>query len=139
MTTPLQCLVAFALWTLALVLVGVGPWRIGQVLMNTMRANSFPSGQPHGPEWYQRLNRAHANAVENLPVFAALVIAGEVSGLARTVPLLTTLPLVIVVARLGQSVAHISSGRSVVVNIRFTFFIVQAVSMAIMGALLLRG
>ena len=76
MTTPLQCLVAFALWTLALVLVGVGPWRIGQVLMNKVRPNSFPSGQPHGPEWYQRLNRAHANAVENLPVFAALVIAG---------------------------------------------------------------
>ena len=61
------------------------------------------------------------------------------SGLARTVPLLTTLPIVIVVARLGQTVAHISSGRSLVVNIRFTFFIVQAVSMAIMGALLLRG
>jgi uncharacterized MAPEG superfamily protein len=39
--------------------------------------------QPQSP-WAQRLMRAHANAVENLVVFAALVLAANVLGVTST-------------------------------------------------------
>ena len=38
--------------------------------------------QPQSP-WAQRLMRAHANAVENLVVFAALVLAAHAAGVAN--------------------------------------------------------
>ncbi len=132
-----MCLVAFSLWTLALVLLGVVPYRAGQVLLKKARANSFTPAVPHGPDWYQRLMRAHANAAENLPVFAALVVVGELSGVSARVPALGTLAVVVCVARVGQTVAHLSSGRSVVVNVRFAFFSTQLLAMVAMGVLLL--
>jgi uncharacterized MAPEG superfamily protein len=45
-------------------------------------------GYPQNPKpqspWAQRLMRAHANAVENLVVFAALVLAAHVLGVANS-------------------------------------------------------
>lgn len=123
MTTPLGALLFFALWTLGLVLVGIGPYRVGMVLTGRARPNAFPSGTPHGPEWYQRVNRAHANCVENLPVFGAVVGVGHAVGL--TGGTFGTLAVAVCAARVGQSVAHVSSGRSLAVNVRFAFFLIQ--------------
>lgn len=125
MTVPLACLVFFAAWTLGLVAIGVGPWRVGNVLLRGVRPNSFSAANPEGPDWYLRLMRAHANCVENLPVFGALVLVGHLSGLQDG--LFATLCQVFVAARVGQTFAHLASGRSLVVNIRFSFYLVQLV------------
>lgn len=137
MTTPLTCLVFFAAWTLGLVALGVAPYRVAQVLLGGRRPNSFSAANPDGPEWYQRLLRAHANCVENLPVFGALVLAGHLSG--HTEGAFATLAQVVCAGRVGQTLAHLSSGRSLVVNVRFTFFVVQVGAMGAMAWQLLAG
>jgi uncharacterized MAPEG superfamily protein len=82
---------------------------------------------------YQRLIRAHMNCVENLPVFGAVVLVAAVSGLSNRT--FDTLAEVYLGARVCQSIAHISSGRSLAVNVRFTFFLVQLVCVLWMMAL----
>lgn len=119
MTGSLYCLVGFAAWALLLVL-SIGLIRSGQVLLGMKRSNEFPSGTPHGGDAYWRLNRAHVNAVENLPIFAALVISAQ---LLHVEVLL--LAKIVLVARVAQSLIHISSGRSLAVSARFTAFVVQ--------------
>src|SRR3954454_6518538 len=107
MPSPLVCLVAFASWAVILVLA-IGSTRSIQVLLGKKKANEFPSGTPHGGELYWRLNRAHLNVVENLPIFAALVLTGtwlKVDSWA-----FSTLPMVVVAARLVQTTTHLSSG-----------------------------
>ena len=122
MTTPLWCLLGFVAWTLVL-LLGVGFSRVGAVLSGEKKANEFPSGVPHGGDAYWRLNRAHMNCVENLPLFASVVLVATVAGVRA--PMLDTLARVYLGARIGQSVTHVSSGGVMAVNVRFTFFLVQ--------------
>jgi len=124
MTTPLWCLLGFATWTVLLVLA-VGFWRVRLVLSGHMAPNAFPSGTPHGSERYWRLNRAHMNAVENLPLMASVVLAGSFAGV--TTPLFSTLAQVYLTARIVQSLVHISSNSPLVINLRFTALFVQFV------------
>lgn len=134
MTPPLLCLLGFATWTILLVLVGIGPYRVGSVVVNKAHPAAFPATTPHGPPWYQRLMRAHANCVENLPVFAAVVLVGAVTGYNN--PTFDTLAQVVLGARIGQTVAHISSGRGRVIQIRFGFFLTQLIGILWMVGLL---
>lgn len=137
MTTPLLCLIFFAAWTLALVTFGIGAPRVTAVLRGQAKSNAFPSDRPHGTDRYQRTMRAHANCVENLPVFGAVVLAAHAAGFDSAT--FSHLAVVYVTARVGQTVAHISSGRARVVNIRFSFFVVQLICVAAMIGLLVRG
>ncbi|HXU70494.1 MAG TPA: MAPEG family protein [Polyangia bacterium] len=133
--SPLVCLVAFALW--ALLLVGaLGLVRGGLVLVGRRRPTDFPGGVQHGGDAYWRLNRAHLNTVENLPIFGAIVLSGVVLHVAT--PMFLLLPKVIVCARVVQSLAHLSSGRSLAINARFTAFIVQVASMFALAIEVLR-
>jgi uncharacterized MAPEG superfamily protein len=136
MTIPLSCLLGFATWTVLLVFFGIGPYRVGNVLLGKARASAFPAAVPHGPDWYQRLMRAHANCVENLPVFGAVVLVAAASGYSS--PTFDTLAEVVLAARVCQTIAHVSSGRGRVINIRFTFFLTQVVSMLAMIVLVAR-
>ncbi len=122
MSTAVLCLLLFVIWTLALVLT-VGAVRVWGVLTGKQPPNSFPSGVPHGGDRYWRLNRAHLNAVENLPVFAAVVLAAEATGVRDGA--LAVAPYVLVGARVVQSVVHVASNANMVVNLRFTAFAVQ--------------
>jgi uncharacterized MAPEG superfamily protein len=127
---PLLCLVAFALWPVVLVL-GIGAFRVPQVLMGKAAANSFPSGTPHGGDLYWRLNRAHMNALESLPVFAALVLTAVVS--QTVTPSFERLAMITVGARVAQSIVHVSGNSNMHVNVRFTFFVVQLACFVLMG------
>jgi uncharacterized MAPEG superfamily protein len=106
------------------------------VLTRKQAPNSFPSGQQHGSDRYWRMNRAHINAVENLPIFGALVLAAEASGLRSD--LLSTTAVVMVVARVAQSLIHIASNSNVAVNARFTAFITQIGGYLVFAVQLLR-
>jgi uncharacterized MAPEG superfamily protein len=122
MTTPLWCLLGFVAWTLFLLFL-LGVSRVSKVVAGTAQPNQFPAGVPHGSDAYWRLNRAHLNCVENLPVFASLVLTATVAGIRAGA--LDTLARVVLGARLGQSLAHLSSGGNLAVNVRFAFFLTQ--------------
>lgn len=122
MTTPLWCLLGFVAWTLVL-LLAIAVVRVGAVLSGRKKANEFASGVPHGGDAYWRLNRAHLNCLENLPIFATVVLVAAVAGVRE--PHLDTLARTYLGARVGQSIAHVSSGSVMAVNVRFTFFVVQ--------------
>ena len=129
-------LLGFATWTIALVVGGIGVTRITQVLKRQARANSFNPSVPHGSERYQRSMRAHVNCVENLPVFASLVLLGSAHGM--TGPWFQTAAFIVLPARVLQSVCHIASGRNRAVLGRFSFFCVQIACFLVMAFLLFR-
>ncbi len=131
MHTPILCLLLFALWTV-LIVVAVGAVRVRRVLTGQQGAGSFPSGVPHGGDRYWRANRAHANCCENLPIFGAIVLAGESVGMTGSA---WTMPAVIVIcARVVQSTVHIASNDDRVVNLRFAAFLTQLGCFAWMAA-----
>ncbi len=127
MTTPLYALMGFVFWTL-LLLLGVGASRVATVMRGQAEPTSFPAGVPHGGDMYWRLNRAHLNCLENLPLFTAVILTAFVTGLeSATIDMLSR---VYIGARVAQSVTHISSGSATAINIRFGFFLVQVVCVA---------
>ena len=71
-----------------------------------------------------RAKRAHLNAIEGLPIMAALVVV--LSAMGRVPPeWYTTLLTIVLGARVLQSTTHIISASRLAVSIRFTFFLVQ--------------
>ena len=70
--------------------------------------------------------RAHANCIENLPVFGAIVFGLYVGNVAST--LVDALAVTVLVARILQSLVHVSlSHTNTVASVRFAFFFVQFV------------
>jgi uncharacterized MAPEG superfamily protein len=136
MRQPLLCLAAFAAWAILLV-IAIAFARVSQVLAGRKRPNEFPSGVPHGGDAYWRLNRAHMNTVENLPIFGAIIIAGVL--LRVEAPLFQLLPVVVICARVVQSLVHVSSGGSLAVNVRFTAFVTQLTCFVVMLFLITRA
>jgi uncharacterized MAPEG superfamily protein len=121
-TTPLLCLFGFILWTVVL-LLAIAAVRVREILAGKARASDFTPGIPHGGDRYWRLNRAHMNCLENLPLFSAVVLTGAVIGADAL--WLDRLAEFYLLARIGQSVTHVSSGSDRAIQVRFTFFAVQ--------------
>ncbi len=126
-------LVFYALWAIALALMIIADRAL--LVMRGTPVSTFTSGTPHGTDSYWRINRAHINTVENLAIFAAIVLAGWVAGMETH--LFNTLAVIVVVARVIQSVIHISSGSAAAVNARVTVFLVQLVCEIWMAVLVL--
>ncbi len=135
MTTELWALLGFAFWPVLLV-TAIGGFRALDVLTGRKKANEFPAGVPHGGDLYWRLNRAHLNSLENLPIVASVFIIAHLAGVHSA--LTETLALVILGARIVQSVIHISSGTPMAVNLRFTAYVVQLLALAVFGFQLLQ-
>lgn len=126
MSMAVSMLLAFATWTLLLLLFTIGVYRWGLILMRRAGPADFPADQVEGAEWYRRAMRAHANCVENLPVFGAIVFALTVSNAGG--PVTDLVCVVVVIARIVQSLIHVSFVQSnLVVSVRFTFFTIQLV------------
>ena len=118
-------LVAFA--AAALLLATVGTYRWSRILTGRVPIREFRAGRIEGEDWYKRSMRAHANCVENLPVFGAIVFAlyaGEVSS-----PAVNALTVAVLAARIMQSLVHVCFVQTnAATSIRFVFFFVQIVS-----------
>src|SRR4029079_2210216 len=99
MTTPLWTLLAFSGWTLLVLMTGVGIRRWCLILSGRAALASFPGDTPHGSAAYRRAVRAHAHCVENLPVYAAIVLTAEVARLAPAQN--GILALVVIVCRIA--------------------------------------
>jgi uncharacterized membrane protein YecN with MAPEG domain len=132
MTTPVWVLLGFAGWTLLILLLSVGVYRWSRILFRRQAIADFSADGSGGADWYKRATRAHANCIENLPVYGAIVLAAEHANVHDAV--LDTLACVLLIARVIQSLVHISfvqTNRAV--SVRFSFFMVQFIAMAWMG------
>jgi uncharacterized MAPEG superfamily protein len=85
MTVPILVLLAFAGWTLLTLVGSVGVYRWSRILTGRASIAEWRTDLPQGSDWYQRAMRAHMNCVENLPVYAAIVVALVASGQRRPV------------------------------------------------------
>ena len=125
MTTPILSVLLFTLWTIAVLLAGVGVHRWRLILTRKAQIGEFIGGQAPGTDFYSRATRAHANCVENLPLFAAVVFAAHLAGVFS--PTIDKLSMFVVAARVAQSVIHMGSAANAAVAVRFAFFTVQLV------------
>lgn len=132
MTIPVWVLLGFAGWTLIVLLGTVGVYRWSRIITGRSAIYEFRAGVPHEKDWYRRAMRAHANCVENLPVYGAIVLALVVSNLDSVA--LDVLALVLMASRVVQTITHISfEEKTTAVSVRFTFFIIQLICMFWMG------
>lgn len=135
MTIPLWSLLAFATWTLLTLGTGVGISRWSRILTGRARFKDFAEYEVKGPDIHRRGMRAHANCVENLPVFASLVLVSSIAGLDRTA--IDVLCVVVVAARLGQTTVHVVFEQTdAVVFFRSMFFNTQWLVMIAIAAVL---
>lgn len=122
--SAIQALVGFAAWTLCLV-----------ILVFLYRGVRFLGGTPinHWPRTrkpdddapaVRRIEDAHANCLENLPIFAVIVLGAAALGRLGAVDALA--PFVLY-ARIGQSLAHLSGVGPMHVLVRAGFWAVQLV------------
>jgi uncharacterized MAPEG superfamily protein len=133
-TIPLLTLLGFAAWTLLLLAATVGVHRWSLILTRRAAIDGFPAHAPEGPGWYQRGTRAHLNCIENLPVYAAIVLTATILG--RHGPLLDSLSIAVLAARICQTSIHVCFAQTArAVSYRFSFFTVQLLAMLWMIAL----
>ena len=124
MTVPVWMLLGFATWTVLLLLFTIGIYRWSRILSGRMPIRNFPADAVGGEDWYRRATRAHANCIENLPVFGAIVFGLHVSNIAGT--LVDVLATVVLIARIHQSLVHVCFiHTNAVASVRFAFFFVQ--------------
>ncbi len=90
-------------------------------------ANHWERGKPvDDPEFLVRAKAAHLNCLENLPLFAALVLIGATTDQSATV---NAVAGIIVAARIGQSLAHLIGTSFPLVFIRASLFLTQVALM----------
>lgn len=132
MTIPVWVLLGFAGWTILVLLGSVGVYRWTRVLTRRSEIKEFRADVVEGADWYKRAMRAHANCVENLPVFGAIVLVAVTAGVRS--PVLDALAIAVIAARIPHSIVHIAFEQTnVVASVRFAFFFVQLASMIAMG------
>jgi uncharacterized MAPEG superfamily protein len=139
MSVPVAVLLAFAVWTLLTLFCSVGVYRWSRILSGRAQLRDFPAEAPEGPDWYKRAMRAHANCVENLPVYGAIVVAIAATGASG--PTLDALAITLIVARVCQTLVHVAFEQTNrVIAARFAFFFTQAACMlATAGILVARA
>jgi len=128
MTVPQWALLAFAAWTLLLLLGTIGVYRWSKILTGRVPISEWRADVPQGSEWYQRAMRAHMNCVENLPVFAAIVFCVTAAGAEGA--LVDWLAIGVIAARVCQTSVHLAVEQTnAVASVRFGFFLVQVICM----------
>lgn len=120
--TGLMAVLYYVLWMVALLLMYVGH-RVPLMLIGKKAANYWSRGNSTDDIGFVvRASHAHANAVENLPLFAAVVFAAMLMDRAAVVD---SLACWVVYARVAQSVMHLLGTSIVLVLARASFFLVQ--------------
>lgn len=127
--TGITALLLFAAWTLVLMFTYVG-YRVVLVLAMKKPANSWGrDDKADDPAFIVRAKHAHLNALENLPVFAAIVLAAVALGKS---PVVDQVAALVLYARLAQSTVHLIGVNHWLVFIRANFLVIQAALFAYM-------
>lgn len=124
-----NALLGFVGWTAAHTAIIIGA-RVIKVILKQRRANQFGKSRD-GDEvsFIGRVGKSHANCVENLVLFAAVILTNK--AFARVD--LGDFPTWFLYARVAQSLVHWIGVSELQVNVRFAFFITQAALLAAMG------
>lgn len=134
MTVPLAALLGFAAWTLITLTLGIGVERWFRIVSGRAHLTDFPADAPHGSPLYRRAMRAHANCIENLPVFGAVVLAAVATNTSS--PALDLLSVTFLGARVAQTLVHVlPTPTDSWIALRFSFFLIQIGCMVAMGAI----
>lgn len=134
MSIPIWVLLAFALWTLFVLGATIGVYRWGRILTGRAGFQDYGDYRIEGRDWYKRAMRAHANCIENLPIYGAIVLAAMTAGAKGTA--MDVLALVLIVARVGQTFVHVAfEQKNVAVGFRSLFYNTQWICMLSMGIL----
>jgi len=132
MSIPAWILLAFAGWTLLILFATVGVYRWSRILTGRASVREWRADEDQGSSWYRRAMRAHMNCIENLPVYAAIVVAIMASGLSS--PWLDGLAVALLALRVVHSLWHIVLEQTeVVASIRFALYFAQILVMFAMG------
>lgn len=126
-----HALLGFTGWTLLLV-IGVFLYR-GVRFLGGTPINSWPRGNKPANDaaFVKRLEDAHANCLENLPLFAVIVLT---AGLLGRLDAIAALAPFVLYARIGQSLAHLTGTGKFLVLVRASFWSVQLVLFVLMLA-----
>lgn len=132
--TSMQALLGFTGWTLLLVLI-IFSWRGIEIMLRGKKADYWTRGNKiDEPALITRIQHAHINCLENLPLFAVIVLAAAAMNKgAVTAPWAAY----ILYARLAQSLVHIIGVNHWLVLLRATFWAVQLLLFIVMLAGLL--
>ena len=132
MGTPAWVLLGFAGWTLLILFATVGVYRWSRILTGRATVREWRADEDQGSDWYRRAMRAHMNCIENLPVYAAIVVAIMASGV--TSPWLDGLAVALLALRVAHSLWHILLTQTeAVASIRFSLYLAQILIMFAMG------
>lgn len=132
MSIPVWVLLGFAAWTVITLVGTIGWYRWSRILTGRAEIKEFQADRSQGSDWYRRAIRAHANCLENLPIYTAVVAAIIATGTQS--PILDRLAIVMLFARICQTIVHVAfTPTNVATSIRFTFFTVQLICMFCMG------
>ena len=136
MTPSICALLGFAAVTLILPLLVVGH-RSFDILTGKNPANAWGRDKDTPrPALILRLEHAHANCIENLVVFGAIILGAAALGKGA---ITDGLAMFVLYARIGQVITHAISTSQVAVLIRATFYVVQVLIMAWMLFNLMTG
>lgn len=121
-TTPTSLAVlGLASWFL-ISLLALACFRVWTSASARKPANSFAADGSDVPGLGQRLTRVHANCYENIPVYMGVLLFAMASGqTAITDPT----ALLLLFARIAQSLVHVASVSVPAVMLRFVFFVLQ--------------
>ncbi len=132
MNIPVLVLLGFAAWTLLTLFGSIGVYRWSRILTGRASMAEWRADLPQGSEWYQRAMRAHMNCVENLPVYAAIVVALTATSVRSC--LIDGLSIAMLIARIGQTLVHIvPPPTEVFASLRFALYCIQIVCITVMG------
>jgi hypothetical protein len=114
-------LLGYITWILVL-LVWLAVYRTLLVAKKQQAVNDFKADGSNSPAFGERLARAQGNCVESFAFMGGLMLLA----LATNSAVITNgLALLLLAARLGQSITHLMSTSVLAVQIRFAFFLVQ--------------
>lgn len=122
--TGITALLLFALWTLLMMFLSQG-YRLSQIMTFKKPVNAFPRSAPNtDPGLFARARDAHANCLENLPIFGAIVLAAAAIGQSSVAD---AVGVYVLLARVAQSVTHLIGTTVTLVWVRATFFFIQVI------------
>ncbi|MEP1445913.1 MAG: MAPEG family protein [Paraglaciecola sp.] len=121
MNDTIIALLGYIAWILIL-LIWLTSYRTFLVLAKRKAANAFKSDGSDSPPFGERLTRAQSNCVESFAFIGGLqLLALATDSIAIT----NDLALLVLAARLGQTITHLISTSVLAVQVRFAFFVIQ--------------
>ena len=127
--SSMQALIGFTAWTLLLVLL-IFAWRGIAIVLKGRPADSWTRGKlVDDPALVKRIEHAHINCLENLPIFAVIVLAAAAMGKSAVTDAWAGYVLY---ARIAQSLVHFVGVSHWLVMLRATFWAIQLVLFVVM-------